>query len=65
MTSWRSKLGAGLLMLVAAAVAIYVAVRLVESVAAALMVIVAVIGGLFVVSFVMSLLWRRHRMDRW
>lgn len=49
----------------AAAVAIYVAVRLIESVAAALMVIVAVIGSVVIAGFGARLLWRRHRSDRW
>jgi len=49
----------------AAAVAIYVAVRLIESVAAALMIIVAVIGSVVSAGFVARLLWRRHRTDRW
>lgn len=51
--------------LLAAAVAIYVAARLIESVAATLVAIVAVLGGLFIVGFVARLLWRRHRTDRW
>lgn len=51
--------------LLAAAVAIYVAVRLIESVAAALVVIVAVIGGLVIGGAVARLLWRRQRSDRW
>lgn len=50
--------------LLAAAVAIYVAVRLVESVFSTLIVIIAVIGGLSVLGFAARLLWR-HRMDRW
>ena len=49
----------------AAAVAIYVAVRLIESVAATLVIIVAVIDGLILLSFVTRLLWKRQRMDRW
>jgi ABC-type enterochelin transport system permease subunit len=49
------------LSVLAAAVAVYVAVRLIESIAAALLVIVAAVGGLVVV----SLLWRRQRADRW
>lgn len=49
----------------AAAVAIYVAVRLIESVAAALVIIVAVIGLVFTVGAVVRLLWRRYRTDRW
>lgn len=49
----------------AAAVAIYVAVRLIESVAATLMIIVAVIGSVGIAGFVARLLWRRHRSDRW
>ncbi len=51
--------------LLAAAVAIYVAVRLIESIAAALVGIVAVVGGLVVLGFIASLLWRRNRMNRW
>ena len=49
----------------AAAVAIYVAVRLIESVAATLMIIVAVIGSVAIAGFLVRLLWRRHRSDRW
>ena len=49
------------LTVLAGAVAIYVAVRLIESIAAALIVIVAAVGGLVIV----SMLWRRHRADRW
>ncbi len=49
----------------AAAVAIYVAVRLIESVAATLMIIVAVIGSVVIAGFAARLLWRRHRSDRW
>jgi len=51
--------------LLATAVAIYVAVRLIESVAATLMLIVAVIGSVLIVVAVVRLLWRRHRTDRW
>lgn len=51
--------------LLAAAVAIYVAVRLIESVATALIAIVAVFGGLVVLGFAARLLWRRQRIDRW
>ncbi len=53
------------LALLAAAVAIYVAVRLIESIAAELVDIGAVVGGLVIVGFVVSLLWRRNRMNRW
>ena len=49
------------LTVLAAAVAIYVAVRLIESIAATLLIIVAAVGGLVIV----SMLWRRHRADRW
>lgn len=49
----------------AAAVAIYMAVKLIESVAATLLVIVAVIGALIIAGFVGRVLWRRHRLDRW
>ncbi len=51
--------------LLAAAVAIYIAVRLIESVAAILVVIMAVLGGSVLVGFVVRWLWRRQRMDRW
>lgn len=51
--------------LLAAAVAIYVAVRLIETIAAALISIVAVVGGLVVLGFIVSLVWRRNRMNRW
>ena len=51
--------------LLAAAVAIYVAVRLIESIAAALISIVAVVGGLVVLGLIVSLVWRRNRMNRW
>jgi len=51
--------------LLAAAVAIYVAVRLIESVAATLMIIVAVIGSVLIAAVIVRLLWRRHRTDRW
>ncbi|KJF16630.1 hypothetical protein [Acidithrix ferrooxidans] len=51
--------------LLAVAVAIYVAVRLIESIAAALVGIVAVVGGLVVLGFITSLLWRRNRINRW
>ena len=49
----------------AAAVAVYVAVKLIESVAAGLVIIGAVIGGLVIVSWVIRLVWRRGRVDRW
>lgn len=48
-----------------AAMLIYVSVRLIESVAATLMIIVAVIGSVAIAGFFARLLWRRHRPDRW
>lgn len=53
------------LTLLVAAVAVYVAVRLIESVFTTLIVIAAVIGGLAIGGAVVRLLWRRHRMDGW
>ena len=53
------------LSVLAAAVSIYVAVRLIDSVAVTLIVIVAAIGGLIIVSFVIRMLWRRHQINRW
>ena len=49
----------------AAVASIYVAVRLIESVAVTLIVIVAAIGGLIIGGFVIRVLWRRHHMNRW
>jgi hypothetical protein len=49
------------LTVLAGAVAVYVAVRLIESIGGALVVIVAAIGGLAIV----GLLWRRQRANRW
>jgi hypothetical protein len=53
------------LSVLAAAVSIYVAVRLIDSVAVTLIVIVTAISGLIIVGFVIRLLWRRHHMNRW
>lgn len=53
------------LALLAAAVAIYVAVRLIESVAGALVAIAGAIGGVIILSFVARSLWRWHRNNRW
>ena len=53
------------LVLLAAALAIYVAVRLIESVAAALVAIAAGLGGVLIVGFAARLLWRWHRINRW
>ncbi|MFL6099497.1 MAG: hypothetical protein ACJ71T_06045 [Actinomycetales bacterium] len=53
------------LTMLAGAVAIYVAVRLIESVATALLVIVAATGGLVIAIGIVSLAWRRHRVNRW
>lgn len=51
--------------LLAATVAMVVAVHLVESVAATLLVIAAAVGGLVMTGFVVRLLWRRDRINRW
>ena len=51
--------------LFAAAVAIYIAVRLIQSVAGALVAITAVAGGLVVLALIARLLWRHRRMNRW
>jgi hypothetical protein len=47
-----------------AAAAVYVGVRLIESVAAALLVIAAATGGLYLVALLGQALWRRHA-GRW
>ena len=47
------------------AAAIYVAVRLIESVTGALVVIAGMIGGALIAGFALKLLWRRGRMNRW
>lgn len=52
-------------MLLLAATAIYVAVRLIESVTAALVIIAAVAGGLIVAGLAVRILWRFRQMNRW
>ena len=51
--------------LLAGAVAIYVAVRLIQSVAGPLVAITAVAGGLIILGLIARLLWRHRRMNRW
>lgn len=53
------------LSVLAGALAIYVAARLIESIAATLVLIVAAIGGLVIAGCVVRLLWSRHRTNRW
>lgn len=53
------------LMILAGALAIHVAVRLIESIAATLVLIVAATGGLLIAGGVVRLLWSRHRTNRW
>ncbi|MFT4263168.1 MAG: hypothetical protein QM572_07295 [Nocardioides sp.] len=59
------RLLAACLAVLAGAAAIYVAVRLLEAVAPALLIIAAIVGGLTIVSFVGRLLWRRIESRRW
>lgn len=51
--------------LLVVAVALTVAVHLIEAVWPALVMIIATIGGLVILGFVMRLLWSRHRTNRW
>ena len=51
--------------LLAAAVAIYIAVRLIQSVAGALVAITAVAAGLIILGLIARLLLRHRRMNRW
>jgi hypothetical protein len=60
-----SRLASFSLALLASALAIYVAVRLIESVATALIVIAAIAGGTIIAGFVVRILWRRGRINRW
>lgn len=53
------------LSVLAAAVSIYAAVRVIEAVAVTLIVIVAAISCLIIGGFVIRVLWRRHHMNRW
>lgn len=53
------------LALLTSAIAIYIAVRLIESVATALIVIAAVTVGMIMAGFAVRILWRRGRMNRW
>ena len=59
------RLAGACLVFLAGAVAVYVAVRLIESVAAALVVIAAVAGGLLIIFWIVRLLLRRRWLDRW
>lgn len=53
------------LSLLACAVAVYVAVRLIESVAGTLLLIIAAVVGLGLVTALGSVLWRRYASSRW
>jgi hypothetical protein len=53
------------LALLASALAIFFAVRLIESVATALIVIAALASGMIMAGFAVWILWRRGRMNRW
>lgn len=57
---WRVSLA-----FLAAAVSIYVAVRLLEAVAAALVVIYAVLGGALLLGFAAKVWWRWREANRW
>jgi CHASE2 domain-containing sensor protein len=59
------RLAGACLAFLAAAVAVYVAVRLIESVAAALVVIAAVAGGLLIASWIAVVIRRRRWPGRW
>lgn len=65
MTGANGLLARTCLTVLAAVVAIYVAVRLIESVAATLIAIVAVFGGIIILGFIARMLWRRDRPGRW
>lgn len=47
------------------AVALYVAVRLIESVAGTLLLIVAAAGAVIALGLVLTAVWRRYRVHRW
>jgi hypothetical protein len=59
------RLAGACLAFLAAAVAVYVAVRLIESVAAALIAIAAVTGSLLIAFWIVAVLRRRHWSNRW
>jgi len=59
------RLAGACLAFLAGAVAVYVAVRLIESVAAALVVIAAAVGGLLIVSWIAASVRRRRWPSRW
>ena len=59
------RLAGACLAFLAGAVAVYVAVRLIESVAAALVVIAAAVGGLLIVSWIAAAVRRRRWPSRW
>jgi len=59
------RLAGACLAFLAGAVAVYVAVRLIESVAAALVVIAAVTGGLLIAIWITVMIRRRRWPGRW
>jgi hypothetical protein len=59
------RLAGACLAFLAAAVAVYVAVRLIESVTAALVVIAAVTGGLLIACWIAAAIRRRRWPGRW
>jgi hypothetical protein len=59
------RLAGACLAFLAGAVAVYVAVRLIESVAAALVVIAAVTGGLLIAFWIAAAIRRRRWPGRW
>ena len=59
------RLAGACLAFLAGAVAVYVAVRLIESVAAALVIIAAVTGGLLIAFWITAAIRRRRWPGRW
>lgn len=59
------RLAGACLAFLAGAVAVYVAVRLIESVTAALVVIAAVAGGLLIAAWIATAVRRRRWPGRW
>lgn len=63
--SWIARLVSACLGLLGAAIAVNVAIHLIESIAVPLIVLVIVIGGLVALAISGRQWWWRHRADRW
>lgn len=63
--SWIARLVSACLGLLGAAIAVDVAIHVIESIAVPLIVLAIVVGGVITLVISGHQWWRRHRADRW